>query len=115
MGWGECPSCSEPLRALALIPVFRQVVEMTGGGGPPDGQVATSMVLDEVDLALARMVELGGGGAMEASALEATHAINAINYYSSLFPGGELCNRSRYALNLLGANCDVYLALGNVG
>ena len=96
-GWGTCPSCTEPLRAIALIPVFRQVKESMDSPSPT---VSTrSLVLEEMDDAFLRVKMICDGeieGGDKSMAIEeATHAINAINYHASLSPGGKLGGKDR--------------------
>lgn len=97
-GWGTCPSCTEPLRAIALIPVFRQMIESVQSPSPT---VSTrSLVLEEKDFAMARsqmIIEGGVGRDDNKDKLidEVTHAINAINYHASLYPGGKLGGKDR--------------------
>ena len=97
-GWGKCPSCTEPLRAIALIPVFRQVKESIDGP-IPTAMSTRSLVLEEMDYAFLRVKMICEGeiegGDMSMAIDEATHAINAINYHSSLSPGGKLGGKDR--------------------
>jgi len=89
-GWGKCPSCTEPLRAIALIPVFRRILEDV-----PDGQPPPSLVLAEAEHAIRGAIKLADRNDLQGAALEATHAINAINYHSALYPGGKLSADAR--------------------
>mmetsp|Transcript_24149 Transcript_24149/g.49819 ORF Transcript_24149/g.49819 Transcript_24149/m.49819 type:complete len:706 (+) Transcript_24149:293-2410(+) len=94
-GWGKCPSCTEPLRAIALIPVFRRILEDV-----PDGQPPPSLVLAEAEHAIRGAIKLADRNDLQGAALEATHAINAINYHSALYPGGKLSADARGKLLL---------------
>jgi len=102
-GWGTCPSCTEPLRAIALIPVFRQMIESMSSPSPT--VLTRSLVLEEVDFATlqqAQIIEGGIGGGDTDNLIEnVTHAINAINYHASLSPGGKLGGKAREDLVLL--------------
>ena len=97
-GWGTCPSCDEPLRAIALIPVFRQTKESIDSPSP---MVPTrSLVLEEIDYAMVQsQLAINGGIGRDDNKNklidEVTHAINGINYYTSLFPGGKLGGKAR--------------------
>ena len=96
-GWGKCPSCTEPLRAIALIPVFRQMKESIDSPSP---MVSTrSLILEEMDNAFMRVKMICDGeieGGEKSMAIdEVTHAINAINYHASLSPGGKLGGKDR--------------------
>lgn len=102
-GFGKCPVCQEPLRSMALIDVFRQMMESMSASDNttvlPGGMVAfgksehmdkrnlvfheQSSLVQEAEEALDRARTFQSDNNTEAAILEYTHAINAINYYAS--------------------------------
>ena len=93
-GFAKCPQCQEPLRSIALIDVFRTMMEdmasqtrtfVFGGNG--------SSLVKEAEDALARGLDISDSN-KEQAILEFTHAINAVNYLTSSSSGTRLVLRA---------------------
>lgn len=125
-GFGKCKVCEEPLRSIALVDLFRTVLE-TASGGPSSGPLPLgggvvgvglprdnprasspggipsshneSLVL-EAEEAVARADRHAERNETEAAILECTHAINAINYLASASGGRHLVLRAHDLLLL---------------
>jgi hypothetical protein len=90
-GFGKCKNCTEPLRSIALIDVFRNILE-AGGSVLHENNPSTSgfkfegkgtSLVQEAEEALGRGQEFQEKQNREQAILEFTHAINAINYLAS--------------------------------
>jgi hypothetical protein len=118
-GFAKCPACSEPLRSIGLVDVFRPLMEMmtSGSGARLIGPVMGMPVIgiagrNHPHSARLTNFRTGGGSSLvkeaeealtrafenekihrEQAIVECTHAINAINYLASTSMGRQLVAR----------------------
>jgi len=117
-GFGACHNCREPLRSIALIDVFRGVIEAGGmfiehnNPSRPMENTGHSLVQEAED-ALVRGRDARMNGAPEKAIEEFTHAINAINYLTSSSLGVRLVLRAKDIL--LASHCERALLEENQG
>lgn len=95
-GWGDCPNCKERLRSVALIGVFRFMVDQMAAVSGDGKQNMSLMEEAERSLSLARKEKQSGN--VDKAIEEYTHAINAVNYYASTTSGTALILRPKDVL-----------------
>ncbi|KAL9179307.1 hypothetical protein ACHAXT_008597 [Thalassiosira profunda] len=112
-GFGACPSCQEPLRSIAMIDVFRQMMESMSGSGSGQRRLPNTgeSLVQEAEDALKRADDARGSGNSESAISEYTHAINAINYVASASKGVRLVLRAKDILLI--AHAERALLEGN--
>jgi MYND finger len=103
-GFARCKTCGEPLRSIGLIDVFRPILEAGGPfisrNNPLDmcgGRGSGASLLQEAEDALKRGQECNKRNP-EQAIQEFTHAINAVNYLTSMTLGTGLLLRAKDVL-----------------
>ncbi len=98
-GWGTtCHACHEPFRSIALIDVFRCMMEDIAEGRSDPGPGFTnkcSSLVKEAEQALSQGRDAMDRGDNDVAISAFTHAINAINYLTSVSLGMRLVLRAK--------------------